>query len=180
MPVSTDTPRAGSLVLLRHIRHSDESMMTRFHQSLSDRSVYMRYFASLSLRTRTAHDRLSSICHPDPDREIVLVAERSDLQSKETGIAGVGRLMRLAIGNRAELAVLISDQFQRQGLGTRLVQALLQQAQEQKIERIVAEMLRDNYAMQIVLKRAGFRLYGLANPTSIRACLDLNLPSAAV
>jgi acetyltransferase len=78
------------------------------------------------------------------------------------------------------LAVLISDQFQRQGLGTRLVQALLQQAQEQKIERIVAEMLRDNYAMQIVLKRAGFRLYGLANPTSIRACLDLNLPSAAV
>jgi acetyltransferase len=88
----------------------------------------MRYFASLSLRTRTAHDRLSSICHPDPDREIVLVAERSDLQSKETGIAGVGRLMRLAIGNRAELAVLISDQFQRQGLGTRLVQALLQQA----------------------------------------------------
>ena len=106
MPVSTDTPRAGSLVLLRHIRPSDESMMTRFHQSLSDRSVYMRYFASLSLRTRTAHDRLSSICHPDPDREIVLVAERSDLQSKETGIAGYG----LSFKGSEELIIITKRQ----------------------------------------------------------------------
>ena len=180
MVPATATKRDGSQVLLRPIRPSDEPMMTRFHESLSDRSVYMRYFASLSLRTRTAHDRLSHICQPDPNREIVLVAECSDPQTQHTDIVGVSRLVRLDVANRAELAVLIADEFQRKGLGTRLVHALIRQAREKKIDRIVAEMLRENYAMQIVLKRAGFRLYGLGNPTSVRADLDLNLPQSAL
>lgn|SRR5262249_18854292 len=85
------TWRVGSQILLRPICPTDEPMMTRFHESLSDRSVYMRYFASLSLCMRTAHDRLSRICHPDPDREIVVVASRLIPQSKQTEIVGVGR-----------------------------------------------------------------------------------------
>jgi len=154
--------------------------MTKFHAALSDRSVYMRYFASLSLRTRTTHDRLSRVCDPDLSKEIVLVAERSDRQIKQAEIVGVGRLVRLDVGNRAELAVLISDQFQRQGLGTRIVDALVRDAGQKKIDRIVAEMLRENCAMQIVLTRAGFRLYGIASPASLRSCLDLNPPDSAL
>jgi acetyltransferase len=141
----------------------------------------MRYFASLSLCMRTAHDRLSRICHPDPDREIVLVAERLIPQSKQTEIVGVGRLVRLKLANHAELAVVISDKSQREGLGTRLVQALIHQAQQAKIDRIVAEMLRDNFGMQIVLKRAGFCVYGLSNPSSVKAYLDLtDSPNSAL
>ena len=162
------------LVTIRPICPSDEALMTRFHENLSDRSVYQRYFASLSLRTRTAHARLFNICHPNPAREIVLIAEHIGTNGHPPEISAVGRLVRLDASDRAELAVIVCDEFQNQGIGSRLVQALIERARQEKIGRIVAEMLRENYAMQIVLKRAGFRLYGLGNPTSVRACLDLN------
>ena len=52
--------------------------MVKFHQTLSDRSVYLRYFHSLSLSSRVAHDRLVRICFVDYDREIAIVAESRD------------------------------------------------------------------------------------------------------
>ena len=45
----------GTEVTLRPIRPEDEPLMVKFHQALSDRSVYMRYFYSLSLSSRVAH-----------------------------------------------------------------------------------------------------------------------------
>src|ERR1700675_1254202 len=45
------------------IRPDDESLMKQFHETLSDRTVYTRYFCSLSLRSRVAHERLVRICH---------------------------------------------------------------------------------------------------------------------
>ena len=50
--------------------------MVRFHQSLSEQSVHFRYFGSLSVESRTAHERLVRTCFNDYDREIALVAER--------------------------------------------------------------------------------------------------------
>ena len=49
--------------------------MAAFHGTLSDRTVYLRYFASLSLSARTTHERLLRICFGDYEREMVLVAE---------------------------------------------------------------------------------------------------------
>ena len=47
-----------------------------FHQKLSERSVYLRYFQPLKLTQRVAHERLSRICFIDYDREMALVVER--------------------------------------------------------------------------------------------------------
>ena len=52
--------------------------MARFHATLSERSVYLRYFHMIPLDTRIAHERLTRICFIDYDREMALVAERSD------------------------------------------------------------------------------------------------------
>lgn len=71
------------------------------------------------------------------------------------------------------MAVLISDQYQGQGLGTALLERLLQVARDQKLSRLVAEMLRDNLAMQTLLKRLGFRLSQLDDPDSVQAVLQL-------
>ena len=67
-------------VILRsgRIRPEDEPLMAEFHRTLSDRTVYLRYFASLSLSTRIDHERLLRICFGDYEREMVLVAEHRD------------------------------------------------------------------------------------------------------
>jgi acetyltransferase len=79
-------------VTIRPSRPEDEPLMVKFHETLSDRSVYLRYFCSLSLSRRVAHERLLRICFGDYDREMVLVAERIDPGTGERRIIAVGRM----------------------------------------------------------------------------------------
>src|SRR5205814_4740376 len=55
----------GTSVTIRPIRPEDEPLMVKFHQTLSERSVYLRYFTPLRLDQRVAHERLSRICFID-------------------------------------------------------------------------------------------------------------------
>ena len=160
--------KGGIEVTIRPIRAEDEPLMVKFHETLSDRTVYLRYFSSLSLARRTAHDRLVRVCFSDYEREMVLVAQYRDPQTGELHILGVGRLNKLQTDKAAELAVLVADQYQHRGLGTEL-----QIARDEKLSRIVAEMLRDNLAIQTTLRRLGFRFRLLGDPTSVQAVLDL-------
>ena len=165
--------KGGIEVNIRPIRAEDEPLMVKFHETLSDRTVYLRYFSSLSLARRTAHDRLVRVCFSDYEREMVLVAEYRDPQSGELHILGVGRLNKLQTDKAAELAVLVADQYQHRGLGTELLRRLIQIARDEKLSRIVAEMLRDNLAIQTTLRRLGFRFRLRGDPTSVQAVLDL-------
>ena len=94
-------------------------------------------------------------------------------QSGQPHILGVGRLNKLLLEGEAEIAVLISDEYQRRGVGTELLRRLVQVARDQSLSRVVAEMLRDNLAIQIIFKRLGFRLRLLRDPSSVQAVLDL-------
>ena len=89
--------KGGIEVTIRPIRVEDEPLMVKFHETLSDRTVYLRYFSSLSLARRTAHDRLVRVCFSDYEREMVLVAQYRDPQTGELHILGVGRLSKLAV-----------------------------------------------------------------------------------
>ena len=162
----------GTQVTIRPIRPEDEPLMVKFHGTLSDRTVYLRYFCSMSLAQRTTHERLIRICFGN-ERETVLVAEHRHPQTGELRILGVGRLNKLQGDKEAEVAVLVSDQCQHRGLGTELLRRLIKIAKGQELNRIMAEMLRDNLAIQTIFKRLGFRLRLLGDPTSVQAVLDL-------
>jgi acetyltransferase len=166
------TMKNGKQVMIRPIRPEDEPLMVQFHGTLSDRSVYLRYFSSLSLSRRVEHDRLLRICFAGYDREIVLVAEYTDPGSGERGILGVGRMNKLHSGNEAEVAVLVSDEHQRLGLGHELLRRVIEIARDEKLRRVSAEMMNDNVAMRIVMKRLGFRVRASQDMTSLRAFLD--------
>lgn len=171
--LATCTMKDGTDVSLRPIRPDDEPRMAQFHQTLSERTVYMRYFSSLSLRSRVAHDRLLRICHVDGEREIALVVDYTNKRMGQQQILGVGRLIKLDTRNEAEVAILVSDQYQKQGLGTELLRRLIQIARDQKLHRVSGELLRDNLAMQIIVKKLGFRFRLCANGMSIPAVLGL-------
>jgi acetyltransferase len=172
--VSQFTMKDGTEVTLRPIRPEDEPLMSKFHETLSDRSVYMRYFSSLSLSSRVAHERLLRICFADYDRVMALVVDHKDETTGQHRILGVGRLIKLHGKNEAEVAILVSDQWQKQGLGIELLRRSVQIARDEKLRRVSAEMLRDNLSVQNIFKKIGFRLRLLASSSSSRsAVLDL-------
>jgi acetyltransferase len=156
--ISTYRLRNESLVRIRPIRPEDEPAMVQFHKKLSDSTVYMRYLGFMKLEQRTAHERLTRICFIDYDREMVLVAEQPVSASADGEILGVGRLSKFHGSNEAEFAVLIRDDFQRQGLGTELLRQLLAVARNEKLDRVFAVMAAENTAMRKMAERAGFRL----------------------
>jgi acetyltransferase len=171
--VSSWTMKNGTVVTMRPIRPEDEPAMVKFHETLSDRSVYLRYFHSLSLSSRVSHDRLVRICFVDYDREVAIVADHLDAKTGRRRILGVGRLVKSHTKNEGEVAVLVSDECQHQGLGTELFRRVIQVARDEKLARIDAEMLPDNLSMKKIAKKLGFRSQAADDPTSLRAVLDL-------
>jgi acetyltransferase len=165
--------RNGLEVIVRPICPEDEPLMVKFHQTLSDRTVYFRYFCSLSLRSRVAHERLARICFVDHEHEFVLVAEHQDQQSGKRRILAVARLNKLENGQEAEIAILVSDEHQKQSLGRELLRRLIQIARDEGLTRVYGELIRDNFAMQRLLKEFGFQCHLLKDPGFIRASLDL-------
>ncbi len=170
--VSSWPMKNGTEVTLRPIRPEDEPLMVKFHETLSDRSVFLRYFCSLSLSSRVAHDRLVRICFVDYDREMAIVADCRDAKGQHR-ILGVGRLVKSHAKNEGEVAVLVSDECQSQGLGMELFRCVIQIARDEKLSRVDAEILPDNFAMKKIARKLGFRLRTPSDPTSIRAVLDL-------
>ena len=167
------TLKDGTPVTIRPIRPEDEPLMVRFHETLSDQSVYLRYFQALKLSQRTAHERLTRICFIDYDREMALVVERRDPKTGEREILGAARLTQIYGREEAEFALLISDPYQRQGLGTELLRRLVQIGRDERLKKIRADILTDNTAMQRVCKKVGFRLRREVGDPLVSAELNL-------
>jgi acetyltransferase len=162
----------GTLVTIRPIRPEDEPLMVQFHTTLSERSVYLRYFCSLSLSTRVEHERLVRICFASYDHGFALVADYTNPASGQHEILGVGRFTAIS-GNEAEAAVLVTDEWQARGLGTELLSGVARTARKEKFKRLTAEILRDNLPTQAIFRKVGFRLHPMDDPSSISATLDL-------
>jgi acetyltransferase len=148
----------GTPLTIRPIRPEDEPLMIKFHEGLSEQSVYFRYFHALKLSQRVTHERLARLCFIDYDREMALVGEWQDAQSGSRQIVGVGRLTRLPGTGEAELAVIVGDCYQRRGLGSELVRQLVQIGRAEKLGRITAVVLRENTGMLRVFESLGFRI----------------------
>jgi len=176
-PYPTKYVRAGTMkngegVIYRPIRPEDEPLLIKLHQALSERTVYLRYFQPLKLSQRTAHERLTRICFIDYDREMALVVEHK----KEDGnpeIIGIGRLSQVRGLNEGEMAVLVDDRFQHQGLGTELYRRLIEVAHEEKLTRVVSTILTENREMQAICRKLGFELKADLQDGTIQAELKL-------
>jgi acetyltransferase len=150
------TTNDGTPVRIRPIRPEDEPLVAEFHEPLSEHSVYMRYFRALNLDQRTQHDRLTRICFIDYDREMALVVTRANPETGQREIIGVGRLSRMNNPQDAEFALLVSDKFQGQGLGSVLLEKLLDYARDEGIRRVMAYMLPENRPMRKIATGLGF------------------------
>lgn len=141
-------------ILIRPIRPDDERLFHRFHEDLSHETVRQRWLKDLGYDERVSHERLVKISFIDYDREIVFIAE----SGVEPEILAAARVSKVPFSKSATFGLVVKDKWQNRGLGTKLMQKLLQAAKEEGIEEIAAPMLAENHQMQALCKRLGFTL----------------------
>ncbi len=170
--VSTWTMKDGNDVVIRPIRPEDEPLLITFHEKLSERSVYLRYFQPMKLTQRTSHERLTRICFIDYNREMALVAERKN-EAGEPELLAVGRMSKIHGRDEGELAAVAIDAAQHKGLGTELYTRLIQVARDAKIKKLISIMLPENREMRALCVKLGFKMFSDLEENMIRAELDL-------
>jgi len=163
------TMKDGAAVSIRPIRPEDEPAMVKFHETLSERSVYLRYFHLMNLEQRVTHERLTRICFIDYDREMALVAARRNPETGEPEILAVGRMTKILGTTEAEVAVLVSDKWQGRGLGKELLSRLLVVGADEKISKLTADILPDNRDVMRICEKLGFSLKHSLEDEVVRA-----------
>jgi acetyltransferase len=154
---SESQTKEGTPVTIRPIRPEDEPLLIAFHRKLSENTVNQRYFSLLQLEQRIAHERLARICFADYDSDVPLVVDLKRPDGDHE-ILGVGRLTRVHGLKEARFSIVISDEWQSRGLGTRLLRLLIAIGREEKLTRIAGSMLPENIIMRKLCEKLGFQL----------------------
>jgi acetyltransferase len=140
---------------IRPIRPADETLMAQFHATLSEQSVYYTFAHQFPLDERITHQRLMRVCFNDFGREITMVT----IDETKGCVAGVGRLSRYPQARHTGLfRLIVSDDYQRQGLGDKLLNKLIDIATQEGMTTIKAQLLPDNAPIIALCEKAGFTL----------------------
>ncbi|MBC8100381.1 MAG: GNAT family N-acetyltransferase, partial [Armatimonadetes bacterium] len=167
------TAKDGETILIRPIRPEDEPLLVKFHERLSERTVYMRFFSPLNLGQRVAHERLSRIAFIDYNQEMALVPTRMNPESGEPEILGAGRLIKEHGRREAEFSLLITDDFQGKGLGRELLARLVGIGRDEGLQRIHGYVLPENTGMLKVCEDLGFKQHYDAQENVVKVTLEL-------
>ena len=157
----------GEEVLLRPIKPEDEPLWLEMFQGFSEESIRYRFFQVIK---DTPHEVRVRYCNIDYDREIAIVPELT--RNGKRRILGVGRLSIEPDGKSGEFAIIVTDEFQNVGLGTKLTDHVLEVAYDMGVETVYSVMLADNYRAISLMKRMGFQLT-YADDGTVEATLDL-------
>ncbi len=159
--------RDGRTVLLRPIKPEDEPLWLEMFQNFSDQSIRYRFFEIIKDTPHEVRIRYTNI---DYAREmaIVPVLQEGDKQK----ILGVVRLIEEPSGKRGEIAFIVADPWQGLGLGSKMVDYMIEICIERGLDEIYGVMLPDNYRAHRLMEKMGFTLERTKD-NLIKATLDL-------
>ncbi len=140
----------GRTAVLRPVKPTDEGTLRELFYSLSEDTIYHRFFSSLQ---SMPHERLQEFLKVDYKREMAMVATIGERQ-EETRMVGIGRYILNPQTNMAEVALLVADDFQGRGLGTSMLKGLTAAAKSHGIAGFVADVMVENKAMLTLFHRA--------------------------
>jgi acetyl coenzyme A synthetase (ADP forming)-like protein len=144
--------RDGRTLRLRAPVKGDQDALLEFFAALSERSLYLRFHGYPAL----GPELVEQVLDPDWVERGALVGTFTE-NGRERVVA-VANYVRLREREAAEAAFAVADEYQRRGIGTRLVEQLARKAAAQGIERLVAEVLAENRDMLGVFEGLGFEL----------------------
>lgn len=165
---------AGGELTIRPLSSDDREMVRRFFSDLSHEARYQRFMGpkqqlSESLvRLLSNTDQMSHVAYlasvGDPGRELMIAEARyvADDQNLTSG----------------EMAIAVADDWQGQGIATRLLERLERQAAENGIRRLDCITLRTNHGMKHLAKRSGYRIMpNCAEPRAVRLAKSIGASS---
>src|SRR2546421_2655435 len=147
-----------TVITIRPICAADLALEQEFVNGLSAPTGYQRFMSS----RRPSLEELRRFTDIDPERELALIAT-TPVQGRERQI-GVARYVKESSPGDAEFAVVLSDDWQGRGLGTRLLASLLVAARKHGVRRLVGTTLSVNTGMRALARKLGFKL--AADPRS--------------
>ncbi|VVB53529.1 Acetate--CoA ligase [ADP-forming] I [uncultured archaeon] len=160
--------RDGRTVILRPIKPEDEPLWLEMFHNFSQESIHFRLFQTII--EPIAHEFSARYCNIDYDRELAIVAEIEDGGKRK--MLGVVRLNIDPAENAGELSFIVADPWQGQGLGSKMVDYMIEICRDKQLEKISAVMLSDNYRAIKLFQEMGFTIESLDDGTQ-RAVLDL-------
>ncbi|MEW5746589.1 MAG: bifunctional acetate--CoA ligase family protein/GNAT family N-acetyltransferase [Nitrospirota bacterium] len=143
----------GNSAIVRPIRSEDEPLIYDLFKSLSDETIVFRFGQHL---TDMPHEKLVRYCQIDYERELAFVAVIRGDHGRERVIADV-RVLKMPDLETAELAVLVTDEWQGHGLGTTLLDYCISVAREVGVKTLWMEILPHNTRMLHLAKICGFK-----------------------
>jgi len=170
--IKNERMKDNTPVKIRPIRPEDEYLMVKFFQDVSKKSVFNRYLKVVHYDELITKERLIRICFNDYDREIALVVVLQR-EGFEKEIIGVGRLTKIAGTDDAMFALMIQDTYHHQGLGTKLLEMLIDIAKNEKVHTVIAHLRPENNEMQAICIKLGFNLIKDEKTDLIRAELKI-------
>ncbi|QXD14938.1 GNAT family N-acetyltransferase [Rhodocaloribacter litoris] len=167
-PVERFVLPGGEAVTIRPIRPEDAGIEQDFVRHLSPGA---RYFRFMQVLDELSPEMLDRFIHLDYDREYALIAVvEQDGREVEIGVARYAALD----ADRCEFAVVVADAWQRQGIGRRLMERLMEIARDHGFRQMIGLILAENQPMLGLAERLGFRIEPVPDDLTVkRAVRDL-------
>jgi GNAT superfamily N-acetyltransferase len=145
------TTKTGLDILIRPVKISDEPLLKEFFYDLSDETLYRRF---MSMRKDMPHDRLQNFVVIDYTRDMIILAVLKEEQ-KET-VLGMAQYISDEKSLQVEAAVVVKDEYHRQGIGRELVEYLVLLVKRKGLTGVSASVLMENRPMMRLLEKSGF------------------------
>jgi len=140
----------GEQLLIRPLRPGDRQTYADAVAGMSVRSRYLRFAAA---KPRFSNRELDFLTHPDGDRHVAFVV----LEPQTRRGVAVGRYVR-SDERTADIAVGVTDAWQRRGIGNLLLARLIDQARANALSALTATALAENVGSKHMLHTGGFVL----------------------
>jgi RimJ/RimL family protein N-acetyltransferase len=144
----------GTPVLIRLLNQDDKEELKVGFEKLSTQSKYRRFFVPIR---SLSNSQLKQLTEMDNKNHLALCA----YVVNQDGMLGIGVARYIRVEDEpetAEFALTIIDEYQSQGLGTELLNLLIQCARKNEIRKFIGYMLAENSSMLKILKHLGARI----------------------
>ncbi len=160
--ITTCMMKDGRETLLRPVRPEDEPLLFELFQTFSEETMRLSFFRVIK---EVSHETMARYCNIDYDREMTMVAEIT--RDKERRLIGMIRLVVEPDGESGEIAAVVGDPWQNLGLGSKMLDCIIEIGGDMGLKRIFGEIMAENTRMIHIFHTRGFEMKPVDEETCI-------------
>ena len=140
---------------IRPISHNDRAAVLDLFDHLSLKSRYFRYAHAMSTLPRDLLDQIIHACVVD-DFALVAIIRKSGEPER---LVGISRYVKDSQGLKGEFSLSVSDDYHHEGIGSHLMQGILDCAKLNGLKEIYGYVIKENQDMLVLMRHLGYELH---------------------